>query len=230
MLLTNVHAAKASQKGSDKAHCKQHKPPGYSFNNEAGLGIWYQYMYGPPDMKYLRDRLTNAMEDNRRIGWLPGQSAFVQSFHVTARLNNPPYTCWKSYGIQNTTKQGFCYGSAYFKNAPFPDGERATFYKLYMNSTFTYARSFCFDKGSETVTAESCAEPGISVWTRKKPQQITAAEDRRIRQILEQHLQLYCMTSADMVKVPQVNLPVCQVDEPSAAYKKELTQAQRLAR
>ncbi|XP_055331227.1 uncharacterized protein LOC129583456 [Paramacrobiotus metropolitanus] len=219
VMTISLVAAQLTSSNTYKTQCKQSKPSGYAWDSPASLGIWYQYMYGPKNIPLVN--LTNPVEENRGIGWRrdSDQMVYVQSFHVTARQDTPPYNCWAAYGTQNTSCNGFCIAFGYFGGlGTGEEGSNRNFYKLYLDPNFVYIRSYCFT-ANDTLTAETCDLPGISVWTRKMPKDITPLEDKIIRDIVDDRLQFYCLGAADMLYNPWVyDLPPCDfVERPQAA-------------
>jgi len=168
-------------------------------------------MYGIEN-PFLKN-LTNSFEQDRGIGWLldSNEQTWVQTVHLGAREDVPPYNCWSAYAYQNISCNGFAITTAYVGGMGF-DGmpEHRNFTKLYEEPNFFYVRVYCFDEGSNTFTQDYCETPGVSVWTRKKPIDITPLEDILIRDILNDRLAPYCMTADDMVYNPYIpSLPPC---------------------
>jgi len=165
-------------------------------------------MYGPPNNPF-KPSLNNPVEVYRGIGWAYDtlETTYIQSFDVVGRVSTPPYDCWASYGIQNTSCNGavYAYGYGLGTNAT---GAPRSFYKMYLDPNFIYIRNDCITE-SDTPRAEKCDFPGMSVWTRKMPKDITPLEANIIRDILDDRLQMYCMTSKDMVLVNWFDLPPC---------------------
>ncbi|XP_055348093.1 uncharacterized protein LOC129595191 [Paramacrobiotus metropolitanus] len=187
-------------------------PVGYAFDTPAQNGIWYQYMYGPPGPN-LHD-LINCMELDRGIGWVydSNNGAYMQATAALCRFDAAPHDCWGGYVMQNTTCDGYCYGLTRLSaNLGAGDGlSKHWFYKLYLEPNFFYLRAGCFDPEDFLSPGSTCKQPGMSVWTRKKPKDITPLEDAIIRDAIDDRFQFMCVTSKDMVyNTWMYDLPDC---------------------
>ncbi|XP_055355163.1 uncharacterized protein LOC129600648 [Paramacrobiotus metropolitanus] len=194
-------------------------PTGYAFDTPAQNGVWYQYMYGPAGPE-LHD-FVNCMELDRGIGWVKGSKngAYMQATTAVCRFDAAPHNCWGGYVMQNTTSSGFCYGSTRLSpNLGAGDAvQEHWFYKLYLEPELFYLRAGCFDP--DNFLGSVCKQPGMSVWTRKKPKDITPLEDAIIRDAIDDRFQFMCVSSKDMIYNTWLyDLPDCDFPGRSKKY------------
>ncbi|XP_055348092.1 uncharacterized protein LOC129595190 [Paramacrobiotus metropolitanus] len=222
---TTTSAASGSQTttgGSSTTNqtCVPSLPVGYAFDTPAQNGIWYQYMYGPAGPN-LHD-LVNCMELDRGVGWVydSNDGAYMQATAAVCRFDAAPHNCWGGYVMQNTTCNGFCYGLTRLDpalGAP-PGQSKHWFYKLYLDPNFFYLRAGCFDPDN-FLDGSICKQPGMSVWTRKMPKDITPLEDAIIRDAIDDRFQFMCVTSKDMIYNTWIyDLPACDFPGRPQAY------------
>ncbi|XP_055352061.1 uncharacterized protein LOC129598268 [Paramacrobiotus metropolitanus] len=211
-----------------QGNCRKSAPVGYAWDSVAVLGVWYQYMYGPKEGFQLNN-LTNPVEENRAIGWIydNGGTKYASATFVTSRQDVAPYSCWASYATQNTSCNGYTTAFGYFGGLGTGEtGGPRNFYKLYLDPNFFYVRSDCFDQGSDTLTIQNCKQPGVSVWTRKMPKDITPLENKIILDVLDDRLQFYCVTGAQMAYNQWVDLPPCDYIEKPQNFMNDIRYAE----
>ncbi|XP_055344755.1 uncharacterized protein LOC129592685 isoform X2 [Paramacrobiotus metropolitanus] len=189
--------------------CIPNEPTIPAIRPEKRTGVWYNYLYFGDHPPRVNDWLKSTKIGK---GNLPGTSTPALLTNVEISWWTPDYKqCAGQFAQTYVTKDGREVMVVYNSDSPNPLS--LTSYALYEDYYFMQIRYFCTAPDTKTGI---CGAPNFFINTRSRPDTMQPKELARVREIADEVLARYCLSSRDFKHEDwKKEWPACSARPPS---------------